>query len=664
MIKTDKVVLEVLKSYFVATSEGMAHTLERAAHTTFVKENGDCATGIATPEGEFFSYPRHVGAVNLLGASLTAMIGAFVDYEPGDIVISNDPYATEGLASHLPDIHLTKPIFAGDELLGFAWAFVHTSDVGGLVAASLTPRAYEIQQEGIRIPPKKLYRAGVIDQALVDIFLANCRIPAQNWGDLKAMVAALKTGEKRLLDMVDKFGLDVVRQGSHDVIEWTEARVRAVVEDIPDGDYRFVDYLDDDMNGMPIRLSVVLRVRGSEIELDFTDSDPQVNASLNVPAFGEAHPFLIHGLMSYVFSQDPEIPRTGGIARPFRTVRPKGSIVNPMFPAAVGVRYATVIRIYNMVLGALAKAVPDRVPASGSGQACLLVVSAPSLETGERQVAVLETMVGGGGATDRNDGVAGNDCITGFLRNAPVETIETHVPAIVERRGLVPESAGPGRHRGGWATRTDFRIVRPHSIITSRGMERTKFQPWGLFGGGSAPNAYAVVNPGTDRERRLEHLDVIELGPGDVFSFVAPGGGGYGDPLERDPERVLSDTRAELLSIASAGKSYGVVVSGGVVDVAATDALRKELREKRGTTPAIDFGRARLDYERVWTEEASDEFIRQLMRLPHGMRLYAKKMVRAAVAESLAGKALTAMDIRRLIDELKLFPDAEKVARV
>jgi N-methylhydantoinase B len=185
MIKTDKVTLEVLKSYFVAISEGMAHTLERAAHTTFVKENGDCATGIATPEGEFFSYPRHVGAVNLLGASLRAIIGSFDDYSPGDIVMSNDPYATEGLASHLPDVHLIKPIFVGDEILCFAWAFVHTSDVGGLVAASLTPRAYEVQQEGIRIPPKKLYRAGILNQDLLDVFLNNCRIPDQNWGDLK-----------------------------------------------------------------------------------------------------------------------------------------------------------------------------------------------------------------------------------------------------------------------------------------------------------------------------------------------------------------------------------------------------------------------------------------------------------------------------------------------
>ena len=664
MIKTDKVVLEVLKSYFVATSEGMAHTLERAAYTTFVKENGDCATGIATPSGEFFSYPRHIGAVNLLGADLGPLISAFPDYEPGDIVISNDPYATGGLASHLPDVHLIKPIFVGDELLAFAWAFVHTSDVGGLVAASLTPRAYEIQQEGIRIPPQKLYSAGRLDKALADVFLANCRIPSQNWGDLNAMVAALKSGEKRLLDIVDKFGLETVRQGSQDVIEWTEARVRMIVEDIPDGNYRFVDYLDDDMNGMPIRLSVVVRVRGSEIELDFTDSDPQVNASLNIPAFGKSHPFLIHGLMSYVFSQDPEIPRTGGIARPFKTVRPKGSIVNPMFPAAVGVRYATVIRVYNMVLGALAQAVPDRVPASGSGQACLLVVSAPSLETGERQVAVLETMVGGGGGTNRNDGVAGNDCITGFLRNAPVETIETHVPAIVERRGLVPDSAGAGRHRGGWATRTDFRIVRPHSIITARGMERTRFQPWGIFGGHCAPNAYAVVNPGTAQERRLDHLDIIELGPGDVFSFVAPGGGGYGDPLERQADRVLTDVRAELLSLDSARMDYGVIIADGSVDAASTEALRSELRNERGAQLAApDFGRVRVDYESIWTEEASDELIRILMSLPHGMRLFAKRKMRDAVGSALR-PPLTASDVRLLADELQLLPQSEIAARV
>ena len=297
------------------------------------------------------------------------------------------------------------------------------------------------------------------------------------------------------------------------MLDWSERQVRSQVRAIPDGRYAFADYLDDDTAGTPIRLAVTLNVSGDAIVLDFSGTDPQVKAAYNLPGFGDRHPFLLQGLINYVLSQEPGIPLTGGIVRPFTTIAARGSIVNPEFPAAVGVRYATVIRLYNVVLGALAQAVPDRVPAAGAGAAAVVMLSVPRLETGERQVAVLEPLQGGGGATARDDGVSGNDSAAGFLRNTPVESLEAAVPVLIERYELLPGSAGPGRLRGGWGTRIDFRVLRPESIVTARGMERCRFEPWGLAGGAPAQRTRAFVNLGTAAERDVGRIDVLRPSP-------------------------------------------------------------------------------------------------------------------------------------------------------
>jgi N-methylhydantoinase B len=626
-MRTDKVTLEILKSYFVAIAEGMGYTLERTSHTTFIKESADFVTAVATPRGEFFAYPRTIGVSSFLGLDMSPTIQAFSDYAPGDVIITNDPYSTQGLATHLPDIHLFQPVFVDDTLLCFAWCFIHCSDVGGLAPASISPRAFDIQQEGFRIPPRKLCQTGKLDQDFLDLFLANCRIPEQNWGDLKAMLAALKTAERRMRDLAAKFGLPEVRQAMDDMLNWTEHGVRKLVRTIPDGDYAFADYLDDDLDGAPIRLAVTLRVRGDAIEVDYTGTDPQINGAFNLPAFGERHPFLLQGLINFMLSEDPHLPLTGGIVRPFRVVAPEGSVVNPTFPAAVGVRYATVIRLYNVVLGALAQAVPDRVPAAGAGQAAMVVLSVPDAATGKRDVTVLEPMFGGGGATRRGSGPAAIDSGGGFLKNTPVESMEAHIPVLTERYELLPDSAGPGKHRGGWGVQFDFRVLRPESIVTARGIERTRFEPWGLAGGHAAARTRTFVNAGTEREREIGRIDVLHLEPGDVVSVWTSGGGGYGSPVERDPAAVAADVYSGLLSALAAERDYGVVIRDGIVDPGPTAAIRADRMDPFQQPALFDLGPARRAYETVWTDELSEALAKFLLTLPPPFRAYAKREI-------------------------------------
>jgi N-methylhydantoinase B len=649
-MRTDAVTLEILKNYFVAIAESMAYTLERTAHTTFVKESADFTTAVATADGEFFCFPRTIGVSSFLGLNMKAAIESIPEYAPGDVVLTNDPFATQGLATHLPDFHMFKPVYADGEILCFAWCFIHCSDVGGLVPASISPRATDMQQEGLRIPPRKLYSRGVLNEDLVEIILANCRIPEQNWGDMKAMLAALNTAEQRLEEVAGKFGAGVVRDAASDLLDWTEERARAVFARIPDGEYSFSDYLDDAMDDIPIRLAVTLRIDGSDITLDYSDTDPQVDAAFNLPAFGPRHPFLAQGLINFVFSEDPGIQLNGAVMRPITVVAPRGSLVNPTYPAAVGVRAAVTIRLYGVVLGALSQAVPGKTPAAGCGQACIVVLSVPDMKTGLRQVTVLEPFNGGGGATSRDDGVAGMDSANGSLKNTPVESIEMHVPVLVERYELLPGSAGAGRNRGGWGLQFDFRVLSPNSVLTARGMERVRFEPWGIDGGRASGRTLALINPGTALERDLGKIDVLHLSPGDVVSMRATGGGGYGDPLERDPGRVAADVEEGLLSVEAAAESYGVLVLDGGVDEEASATLRLELREARGSIVegAIDVGPSRREYERTWSAEASSELARLLLTLPRGLQTHVKTAVHRDVADAGRSEPLSADEVRAL----------------
>ena len=657
-MRLDALTVEILRNYLQGAVEEMAYVVERTAYTTFVKETADFTCGLLNPSGEFFAYPVELGVASFGGISYAQTLEVVGPLEPGDIVITNDPYGSAAAATHLPDIHLVKPIFWEDRLVAYGAGFLHSSDVGGMVPASITPRASEIFQEGLRLPPKKLFKRGEVNRDLLDVILANCRIPEQNWGDLQALVAGLTTGERRMHELIRRFGPDTVDKAMDDLIDYATRKVEALIRRMPAGRYEFSDYIEDDVvTNIPIRLKVALTIADGEIHLDFTGSDIQVSSALNVPTAGRVHPFMSVALVNYFATRDRTIPLNAGVLRRVRMTLPEGSVVNPRFPAACGVRYATVLRIYDAVLGALARAVPEDIPAASGGQGCMVALSLPDPEAGRRHVTVIEPMIGGGGGRPARDGVDGCDASLGFLKTTPAETLEAEVPIVVRRFHLIPDSAGPGRHRGGFGVRLDFQVFQPEGLVTARGMERLRFAPWGVAGGTAGATGSVVLNPGTAAERPLPKIDVLALEPGDVLSVRTPGGGGHGERFARPPSHVLADVVSGLVSREHARDAYAVVLDGDRVDETATlalrDARRGETAPGAGADAQFDFGAARREHERRWPQELQDAFIAMLMSLPAPYRAYVRRTLYAKVEALAAERPVTTDDLHRLLQTLR-----------
>src|SRR2546428_10985178 len=384
-MRLDALTVEILRNYLQGAVEEMAYVTERTAYTTFVKETADFTAGLLTPSGEFFAYPVELGVASFGGINYAHTLEAVGALEPGDVIITNDPYSSAAAATHLPDIHLIRPVFWEGRLVAYGAGFLHSSDVGGMVPASISPRASEIFQEGLRLPPKKLFVGGAVNRDLLDVILANCRIPEQNWGDLQALVAGLTTGERRLHELIRRFGSDTVDKAMDDLIDYAARKVEALIRRMPAGRYEFCDYIEDDVvTDIPIRLKVALTIGDGRIHLDFTGSDVQVGSAFNVPTAGRVHPFMAVALVNYFVTRDRTIPLNAGVLRRVRVTFPQGSVVNPRVPAAGGVRYATVLRIYDALLGALAPAVSARIPAARRGQGCTGALSLPATQAGPR----------------------------------------------------------------------------------------------------------------------------------------------------------------------------------------------------------------------------------------------------------------------------------------
>jgi N-methylhydantoinase B len=650
-VKVDKVTLEVMRIYFQAVVEEMARVVERTAFTTFVKETADFSTGLISTSGEYIAYPWKLGATGFLGLNMRKAIDFIPCYDEGDIVLMNDPYTTGALGTHLPDLHALKPIFYEGEIVAYGYAFIHFSDVGGTVPASIWPRAVELFQEGFRLRPTKLFRAGVLNQDVLDILLDNCRIPERNWGDIKAMVAGLNTCERRVHEIIVKFGLETVKAGIFDILDLVEQRARGVLASIPAGSYSFVDYLEDDLvSDVPIRIALTMTVKGDSVHLDFTGTDPQVSAALNIPTDGGPHPFMAHALMAYIFTEDNSIHKAGSVMRPITMTLPEGTVVNPQFPAACGVRWATVMRVVDTVLGALAQAVPGKVPAAPSGAVSPIVCSLTDPRSERRHVAVVEPLLGGAGGRWNGDGVDAGDPIIGFTRNTPAESIEADIPIVLRRYHLIPDSGGPGRYRGGMGIRMDFQVYHPDTIVVARGLERFKLQPWGIAGGLCGTAGEVILNPDFLTPSSLGKIDSLRLEPGDIISFRSPSGGGYGDPLDRDPELVAMDVHSELVSERAARDEYGVVLHNGVVDAMGTAQLRAQLRAERGQRDGFDYGPFRHELEERWPPEISGECARLVNSLPTSVRDYAKHRIFEAVQEVARTRKPKMSDVHEALD--------------
>jgi N-methylhydantoinase B len=575
----DPILLEVIRNRLEAIADEMELTLLKSAASPIVKEGLDASAALFNVRGETIAQaaaiPIHLGCLELAAKRLVRAFPPETLVE-GDAFLLNDPY--DG-GTHLPDITLAVPVFAGGRAVALACTMCHHQDVGGRTPGSVPTDATELYQEGLIIPPTRLFRGGVLDENLFALLKRNVRIPDVFTGDLMAQVAAGRLGGIRLNELFARYGTEAVLGYVEELLQRAETLTRRGIEAIPDGTYTFADWLDNDgIDDRPVEIRVAVTVRGSTMRFDFTGTSPQVRGPFNaVPASTLSAVYYAVRAIS-----DPSVPNNGGCFRALDVVLPEGSLVNPRPPAPVSCRTATIKRIADTILGALVRALPHRMPAASSGTLLVMAFGGALPETGRPFVAS-ELAAGGMGARPSKDGIDVIETDVTNCMNIPVEALEMNFPLRIRRTGLWPDSAGAGTYRGGLGLAKVFEATTTDVTVAHRS-ERFHAAPWGLFGGRSARRgrAFVVRRDGTREEVPSKRMLVLH--PGDQLWEYVAGGAGWGDPLERDPDRVLADVRDGKVSVDAARAEYGVVVisPAAAVDHDATKECREALRRERG----------------------------------------------------------------------------------
>jgi N-methylhydantoinase B len=664
-IRTDPIELEIFAKQFAAIAEQMAITIAKTSHTTFVRETQDFGAAMATTGGSFFAYPRTLGASTLLGLPFADCINAIERYEEGDFALTNDPFLSKAGCTHVPDITAWSPVFVNGDLLCFTWGFIHSSDMGGAVPGSIAPSLTDTFQEGIRLPPLKLYRGGVLNDDVRAILCNNVRIPDQLWGDIQAIRAGHHVAMRKIQALAARHGVAKIRTVMEDLLTYSELKAREVFKKLPAGTYEFSDYLEDDtISDVPVRIQLAMTVASDgRIHLDYTGTDPQVDSSYNVPTSGKVHPWVIAGLMYFIVSQDPDIPTNAGFFRAISVTLPEGCLVNPIFPAAIGLRSLSGVRILEVLMGVLGQAAPERTPAAGSGVSTIVLMSVPDYERSGRRIHVINPCVGGSGGRPVGDGFDGVDFTLGFMRNTPAEILEAETFILMREFSFVPDSGGPGEFRGGLGVALEFQVFAPDATVIARGMDRTRFHPWGVHGG--LPGARmqpALVNRGTDTERAIRKINFLRLSPGDSVRLSTSGGGGYGNPLKREIARVRADVELGFVSREAAASAYGIVFEpGGEIDEALTAAerARRLVSQSSVQVPSFDLGDDRRAYDAMWSREAREAFAQILSELPILVRYRIKNEMHHALFKQPRNGPLSALEVREQWNELRarLYPD-------
>jgi N-methylhydantoinase B len=575
---TDPLTLEVIKNALASIADEMALMVMRSAYSPVVRDTMDYSTALCDRHGQVIAQGLTLAVQ--LGTFPTAMRHVLEEFgdsaQPGDVYLTNDPYGAGG--QHLPDIYVVKPIFVDGDLEGWAATMAHHSDVGGIAPGSVAVHASEIYQEGLRMPLLKLFDAGEENTTLFRVIEKNTRQPVHVLGDLRAQVAACRAGERGLAEIVRRYGSATTHAYTDELQILGERLMRAEIAALPDGEHRFVDWIDgvgDDPE--PLRIEVLLRIAGDELFIDFSGTSAQVDASINCPVglvFAACY-CAIKGIA------DREIPNCEGYMRPISINAPAGTIVNPVLPAACGARGVVGYRCYDAVMGALAQITPERVLAAGDGGPTLIAFG--GYENGKPFV-LTEVIVGTWGARADKDGLEGVSNPLANLSNQPVELVEADLPLEVVRYELVPDSGGAGRFRGGLAYVREFRLLASRAVLTIRS-DRRFHPPYGLFGGRAGGGSDNLLTRGAGVEPISGMpMAVIPVNEGDVYRHQSAGGGGFGSPLERDPQAVLEDVLDGKVSAEAAGDLYGVVLSFDPpsVDEEGTTARRLARQEPPG----------------------------------------------------------------------------------
>ena len=570
----DPVTREIIKNALMSTADTMALTVVRTARSAVIKHGMDFSTALFTADGQQvaqgLTLPAHLGS---MAPALEGVMNAFGDdVHPEDIFANNDPY--EG-GSHLPDIFLFKPIFAYDTLVGWSCCIGHQTDIGGRVAGGNACDNTELYQEGLLLPPLKLYEGGVLNRAVWRILEKNVRVPDKVLGDVQALLAAVKFGERDLLRLVSEYGLEEMKTYMADILDTTERLTRAEIAALPHGEWEFTDYIDNDgIDLRPIAIRAHVKIEGDEVHVNFDGTSPQAKGSIN-PNFAYTKS-QVYAVMKCLI--DPVIQSNSGFFRPFRITAPEGCFVNPQHPAPVAARGLAGFRICHALFGAMAQALPGKVPAAwGGGEVGL---SFGGYDSNRKAWVYLEfNNDGPRGAGPYMDGADGLAAPIHNMANTPIESIEADQPLLIERYGLVPDTGGPGEYRGGLGMVREFRVLAEEATFQLRS-DRHDFLPWGAEGGKPGTPTQNYLNPDTEN-RELPGKYLMTLKKGDVYRLVQAGAGGYGDPLERDAYAVLEDVQQEKLTAGYARREYGVVIDPDSLqlDLKATEDLRSGMRQ-------------------------------------------------------------------------------------
>jgi N-methylhydantoinase B len=568
-MNVDPITFAVIKSGLDSIADDMAYTVVRIARSEIVKDVMDFSAALCAADGQMVAQAKtiaqHLGAIPEAMDSVLAKYGD--DLHDGDVVIMNDPYHG---GMHLPDIFMFVPLFYEGKRRAFAVVICHHTDVGGRVPGSNASDSTEIYQEGLRIPPLKLYDRGKLNETLEALIKINVRVPDRVWGDLSAQFAAAQVGKRGLIKLLQRYGSGEVEAYMQELLDYAERLTKAEIRQWPKGTYRFTDHIDNDgFSEKPIPINVAITVRDDgTLLVDYTGSSPQVKGALNSTlSFTHSLTYLS---VRCVLGRD--VPNNVGVFRCIDVKAPEASVLNPVMPAPCAARALTGYRVFDTMLGALAQIVPDRVPAAGEGGNSVICIS--GLRANRKPFIIVDMICGAWGGRPDKDGLEAVTNASQNLSNMPVEVMEAEHPVRVEEYSFVPDSCGAGRWRGGIGVRRSYRILAPEALLQMR-TDRVLFRPYGLAGGGpGGPSRNAMVRDGETRS--LPGKITMNVEQDTVIIHDQAGGGGFGDPFTRDVSLILEDIRDGKITPDYAREQHGVVLTlDGALDQPASDSLRR-----------------------------------------------------------------------------------------
>lgn len=579
----DPITFAVIKSGLDSIADDMAYTVVRIARSEIVKDVMDFSAALCAEDGQMIAQAKtiaqHLGAIPEAMEAVLAKFGD--DLHDGDVVIMNDPYHG---GMHLPDIFMFVPIFSGGKRRAFAVVICHHTDVGGRVPGSNASDSTEIYQEGLRIPPLKLYERGVLNRTLETLIKINVRVPDRVWGDLLAQFAAAQVGKRGLERLMQRYGADELGAYMQELLDYAERMTRAEIQTWPKGTWRFTDYIDNDgFSETPIAITVAITVRDDgTLFVDYTGSSPQVKGALNSTlSFTHSLTYLS---VRCVLAKD--VPNNVGMFRAVTVKAPEASILNPVMPGPCAARALTGYRVFDTVLGALAQIVPDKVPAAGEGGNSVICIS--GLRPNRQPFIIVDMICGAWGGRPDKDGLEAVTNASQNLSNMPVEIMEAEHPVRIEEYAFVPDSCGAGRFRGGVGIRRSYRILADEALLQMR-TDRVKFLPYGLAGGEpGGPSRNYMERDGERRE--LPGKITTGVSKGTLIVHEQAGAGGFGQAIERLPEAVLEDVLDGKITAEFALRHYAVAIERDRIDLAATQALRAA-RHATADTQAGGHGR-------------------------------------------------------------------------